>query len=155
MHCIYIFVYNLKAFFITQWDDFENQKIFEQVKEILACSWISYYVLSKAEGYGQYTSRFLAHSADVIEMNNGKGLAQLSESPLESCHKILRRTRLNSARMTCLGDNLTDVFGHLWMYASPQIRHQSPKKNSGHKMARSTSDDELLKSFINEIEDSP
>ena len=94
--------------------------------------------------------RFLAHGAQIIALNDGKGLGQLSEAPLESTHKVLRKVRLNLSRMTCLSDNLDDTFGRLWMHASPQIRSQKPPQK--HRISKSNrnvnDDDELLNYFI-------
>ena len=97
----------------------------------------------------QSIHRYLAHGSDLIALNGSMGLAQLSEGPLESCHKILRRVRLNLSRMTNLGDNLDDTYGRLWMHASPQIRHQKPKKRT--KALRNNaeySDDEFINLFV-------
>ena len=97
----------------------------------------------------QSVHRYLAHGADVIAMNGSMGLAQLSEGPLESCHKVLRRVRLNLSRMTCLGDNLDDTYGRLWMHASPQVRSQRPKKREkNHTNTIENVDDELFKLFV-------
>ena len=70
----------------------------------------------------QSIHQYLGHGHQIIAMNDNRGLGQLSEAPLESCHKVLRRVRQNLSRMTSLDDNLTDNFGRLWMLASPQVR---------------------------------
>ena len=104
----------------------------------------------------QSVHRYLAHNADIIAQNGDQGLAQLSESPLESSHKVLRRVRINLTRMTGLGPNLQDTFGRLWMHSSPQIRHQKPpKKIYVKKKSDNDLDDELFKYFIQSIDNEP
>ena len=66
--------------------------------------------------------RVLAHSAEKIALNGGVGIGELSEEPLESSNKLVRRYRERLARKTNLRDNLIDVFSRLWARSDPVIR---------------------------------
>ena len=66
--------------------------------------------------------RLLAHSAERIQVNNGYGLGNLSEEPLEAQHKLLRTAREILARKTSLYDNLFDVYTFLYTRSDPIIR---------------------------------
>ena len=93
--------------------------------------------------------KYLAHSGDLIRLNDNYGLAQWSEAPLEGKHKFLRRFRLRLARMTSLKDNLFDVFSRLWMQSVPLIRALKPKKSAKfHEIMFRYDDDKIFESFL-------
>ena len=75
----------------------------------------------------------LGHSADIIEANDCKGLAQLSEKRLECIHKLMRRFKERLSRKTKLADCVTDIFARLFLQSSPVIRAQKPKKQTRKK----------------------
>ena len=66
--------------------------------------------------------RLLAHSAERIQLNDGHGLGNQTEEPLEAQHKLLRSTRELLARKTSLHDNLHDVFTFLYTRSDPIVR---------------------------------
>ena len=92
--------------------------------------------------------RFLAHSAEVIRLNGDQGLGQLSESPLEAQHKLVRKYRTYLARLTNETDNLQDVYNRLYMRFCPIIRKQKPQKRSRSKKHVKSSDDEIIDSYL-------
>ena len=69
----------------------------------------------------------LYHAGRMIEINNGYGLFQKNESPLESIHRILRETGRSGARTMNLHVFLTDIVTKVYLKWSPVIRSQRPK----------------------------
>ena len=65
--------------------------------------------------------RILAHSWEVIELNNSFGLGNLSEEGLEALNKYVRSRRETGARKDCTLNNFTDTFNHLWDRSRPTI----------------------------------
>ena len=65
--------------------------------------------------------KLLAHSWELIEMNDGHGLKCFDESGLEANNKILRSIRLKLARKTSQADNLEDVINRLWLGSDPKV----------------------------------
>ena len=93
--------------------------------------------------------RYLAHSADAILVNGGKGLAQISEAPLESLHKKMRFFRMNLSRKTNLSDILDDIYSRLWLESAPQLRKMKAKKRPAIvKILPNSLDDKLLQTLI-------
>ena len=92
--------------------------------------------------------RLLAHSAEVIRLNGDQGLGQLSESPLEAQHKLVRKYRTYLARLTNETDNLKDVYNRLYMRFCPVIRKQKPQKKSRGKKTVKSSDDEIIDTYL-------
>ena len=92
--------------------------------------------------------RLLAHSAEVIRMNDNQSLGQLSESPLEAQHKLVRKYRTCLARITNETDNLPDVYNRLYMRFCPVIRKQKPHKRLRGKRIVKSSDDEIIETFL-------
>ena len=76
--------------------------------------------------------RILAHSWEVMELNNGFGLGDLSEEGLEALNKMIRSRREHGARKTSTEDNMRDCYNHLWDRSRPTIvsmeREIQPKK---------------------------
>ena len=58
--------------------------------------------------------RILAHSWEVIQLNDGYGLGGLSEEGLESLNKQIRHTREKGARKDNCFHNFVDTYNHLW-----------------------------------------
>ena len=65
--------------------------------------------------------KLLAHSWELIELNDCRGLKCFDESGLEANNKILRSLRLKLARKTSQADNLDDVINRLWLGSDPKI----------------------------------
>ena len=63
--------------------------------------------------------KLLAHSWELIEMNDGCGLKCFDESGLDANNKILRSFCLKLARKTSQADNLEDVINRLWLGSDP------------------------------------
>ena len=110
--------------------------------------------------------KVFAHSWELIELNDDRGLKNLDESGLEGNNKILRNIRMNLSRKTSQQDNLTDCIRRLWVSSDPilnQIRadtkpfcaHCSTKGHSTRYCMKrlppsgpDTSDDALFKSLL-------
>lgn len=58
---------------------------------------------------------FLAHSAQIIRDNNGRGLLAFSEEGSEATHKLIKNLREKGARKMSLNRNLWDVMKKLWI----------------------------------------
>ena len=65
--------------------------------------------------------RILAHSPEVIQLNNGYGLGDGSEEGLEALNKYIRSMREHGARKVNTESNFEDVFNHLWDRSRPSI----------------------------------
>ena len=65
--------------------------------------------------------RILAHSWEVMELNGGYGLGDLSEEGLESLNKMIRSRREHGARKDKTENNFTDCYNHLWDGSRPTI----------------------------------
>ena len=110
--------------------------------------------------------KVFAHSWELIELNDDRGLKNLDESGLEGNNKILRNIRMNLSRKTSQQDNLTDCIRRLCVSSDPilnQIRadtkpfcaHCSTKGHSTRYCMKrlppsgpDTSDDALFKSLL-------
>ena len=86
--------------------------------------------------------RLLAHSAEIIERNDGRGLGTQTEQPSESAHKNLRRTIQNGARTNSLAAMLTDSFNKQFIWTDPRTRaerrelHCSGCQEVGHTLRK-------------------
>ena len=65
--------------------------------------------------------RILAHSWEVIQLNDEYGLGGESEEGLEALNKNIRRMRSTGARKDSTLHNFTDVHHHLWDRSRPII----------------------------------
>ena len=65
--------------------------------------------------------RILAHSWEVMELNNGFGLGDLSEEGLEALNKRIRSRREHGARKTSTLANFMDCYNHMWDRSRPTI----------------------------------
>ena len=65
--------------------------------------------------------RILAHSWEVIELNDSHGLGNLSEEGLEALNKYIRSRRETGARKDSTMHNFMDTFNHLWDCSRPTI----------------------------------
>ena len=78
--------------------------------------------------------RILAHSWEVLELNNGFGLGDMSEEGLEALNKIIRNRREHGARKSSTLNNFMDCYNHMWDRSRPtivemerEIRSKKPK----------------------------
>ena len=65
--------------------------------------------------------RILAHSWEVVELNNCYGLGDMSEEGLEALNKQIRERRSHGARKDRTENNFRDTFNHLWDRSRPKI----------------------------------
>ena len=65
--------------------------------------------------------RILAHSWEVIQLNSGFGLGDLSEEGLEALNKLIRAMRAHSSRKDSTMNDFSDTFNHLWDRYRPTI----------------------------------
>ena len=68
--------------------------------------------------------KVLAHSWELIKHNNSCGLANLDESGLEGCNKIVRCVRKTLSRKTSQQDNLIDTLNRMWLASDPVVNHK-------------------------------
>ena len=80
----------------------------------------------------------LAHSWELISLNNECRLGHFTEGGLENSNKFLRFYRRNMARKVNQEANLEDCITRLWIRSDPLIRDTAPKptctrcKTEGH-----------------------
>ena len=65
--------------------------------------------------------KLLAHSWELIDLNDGRGLKCFDESGLEANNKILRSIRLKLARKTSQADNLQDVINRIGIRSESEL----------------------------------
>ena len=70
----------------------------------------------------------LAHSWELIEINNNYGLGEYSEQGLEHNNKFLRYFRQYLSRKKSQETNLADCIHRLWLKSDPGVRNAGPKK---------------------------
>ena len=68
----------------------------------------------------------LAHSWELIEINDNHGLGEYSETRLEN-NKFLRYFRQYLARKNAQESNLADCIERFWLKSDPGVRHDGPK----------------------------
>ena len=97
--------------------------------------------------------RILAHSWEVVELNNGFGLGDLSEEGLEALNKHIRERRCHGSRKNSTEVNFEDTFNHLWDRSRPTIveLERSIKKRKP-KLVVSTEIETLVESLFLEEE---
>ena len=66
--------------------------------------------------------KLLAHSWEVIQLNDGEGLKRLDESGLEGCNKILRVIRTKHARKISQKACNIDCFARMWVGSDPILQ---------------------------------
>ena len=74
----------------------------------------------------------LAHMAEAIKRNGGKGLKNISEEILEKMHKVVRQLREKGARLLSMLANLTDVFRKVNAKSDPVVRTVKPPVTCKH-----------------------
>lgn len=65
--------------------------------------------------------KLLAHSWELIQLNEDCGLKAWDESGLESNNKVLRTIRQRLARKISQSANIHDVINRLWLISDPKI----------------------------------
>ena len=73
----------------------------------------------------------LGHVADLIELNDGYSLAEVSENSFENWIKTYRHTTENHARQTSMQDNNSDSLRNMWLYSRQDVRKfdKNPKQS--------------------------
>ena len=107
--------------------------------------------------------RILAHAPEMVMLNEGCGLGELSEEALEGMHKKLRRIRSSKARTNDLQANIRDTWTLLWLQSDPVIKSHSPclecsycgeaghtvrKHRGGQEGVQISSDDKIVASYF-------
>ena len=70
----------------------------------------------------------LAHSCEIIAMNNNQGLGNYSETGLEYNNNLSRFFRQCLARKTSQETNLQDCIERIWLKSDPKVRYAGPMK---------------------------
>ena len=66
--------------------------------------------------------KLLAHSWELIKLNENQALGNVSEGGIEACNKLLRRYRIRLSRKRSQHDNLFDCAKRLWVNSDPVIQ---------------------------------
>ena len=74
----------------------------------------------------------LAHMAEAIERNEGRGLKNISEENLEKLHKVVRSLRERGGRLISMLANLIDVFRKVNAKSDPVVRSVRPPVSCKH-----------------------
>lgn len=97
--------------------------------------------------------RILAHSWEVISMNNNYGLGDLSEEGLEALNKFIRQIREGGARKDTTANNFEDTYNHLWDRSRPTlVEMERVIKRKKQKVIISTEIEALVESLFQEEE---
>ena len=72
--------------------------------------------------FSKYLHDSLMHSSQYIELNDSRGLKNLSEENIEASMKTYRHTRTYGSRMRSHEDNLTDSLVKLNVTSDPLVR---------------------------------
>ena len=95
--------------------------------------------------------RILAHSWEVMQLNDECGLGGESEEGLEALNKNIRRMRSTGARKDSTLHNFTDVYHHLWDRSRPTIVEMDRKiKRRPAKLVVGTEIECMVESMFNE-----
>ena len=98
--------------------------------------------------------RILAHSWEVIQLNDGFGLGNLSEEGLEVLNKYVRSMRETGARKDCTLNNFRDTFNHLWDRSRPTIVEMARQiKRRGPRLCIMTEIEVLVETLFIEEEE--
>ena len=97
--------------------------------------------------------RILAHSWEVVELNNGFGLGDLSKEGLEALNKHIRERRCHGSRKNSTEVNFEDTFNHLWDRSRPTfVELERSIKKRKPKLVVSTEIETLVESLFLEEE---
>ena len=97
----------------------------------------------------QSIHRILAHAHEVIELNQGFGLGDVSEEGLEALNKLIRQMREHGSRKDCTMNNFQDTFHHLWDRSRPTIVEMERKiKRKKAKLIISSEIEALVESLF-------
>ncbi|XP_063677373.1 uncharacterized protein LOC134813500 [Bolinopsis microptera] len=66
--------------------------------------------------------KLLAHSWELVKLNENQALGNVSEGGIEACNKLLRRYRIRLSRKRSQHDNLFDCAKRLWVNSDPVIQ---------------------------------
>ena len=65
--------------------------------------------------------RILAHSVELVELNGGYGLGDMSEEGSEALNRYVRKADDSGSRADSTFHRFTDIFNHLWDRSRPKI----------------------------------
>ena len=82
--------------------------------------------------------KLLAHTWELIEINDGVGLGALDEAGLEGCNKILRGIRTKLSRKTSQHANLIDTLRLMWVASDPVVNAERKKSQPFCKSCNTT-----------------
>ena len=71
--------------------------------------------------------KLLAHSWELIALNEGEGLRRLDESGMEGCNKLLRTIRTKHSRKTSQQACNIDCLTRLWLGSDPIFQKERMK----------------------------
>ena len=71
--------------------------------------------------------KLLAHTWELMQNNDNRGLGSLDESGLEGCNKILRSVRINLSRRVSQTLNLVDCINRMWVSSDPSVNNEREK----------------------------
>ena len=98
--------------------------------------------------------RILAHSWEVMQLNDCYGLGGQSEEGLEALNKHIRSIRSKGARKDSTIHNFTDVYNHLWDRSRPTIVEMERKiQRRPTKVMIATEIESMVDSIFEEEED--
>ena len=101
--------------------------------------------------------KLLAHTWELIEINDGVGLGALDEAGLEGCNKILRGIRTKLSRKTSQHANLMDTLRRMWVASDPMVNAERKKSKPFCKLCSTTGHSsrycELLKASEDNVDD--
>ena len=89
--------------------------------------------------------KVLAHSWELIEANEGRGLKRLDECGLEANNKVLRYLRTKLSRKCDEFSNITDVLQRMWLSSDPLI---DVTRNKGNHIAKNVKFMDILKDIV-------
>ena len=95
--------------------------------------------------------RLIAHSAELIEANDGFGLGGTSEEGIEGMIKWVRYHRQHGARTDSVFHNLTDVFNHLVQGSSPLLARLDRDKKRRKRNPRVAKEPEDINDFVESL----
>ena len=82
--------------------------------------------------------KLLAHSWELMALNDCVALGALDESGQEGCNKILRNIRTNIKHKTSQKDNLVDPLRRVWVSSDPVVNHERDRSQPSCKICNAT-----------------
>jgi hypothetical protein len=104
----------------------KNKIVEEKVKELEVFNRETYKLILKSYPppicrISPSVHKLLAHTSELIMLNECHGLGTVSEGGIEACNKLLRRYRISVSRKRNQHDNLSDCAKRLWVNSDPVL----------------------------------